>query len=78
MSFNGGGVSPSIIAECGFLSNEEDEKLFEEFSKELEMLISSDDYNTICDNINFDLTKFRKTKNIFIKNRCRIFKTSNG
>lgn len=57
------------------LESNEDEELFEEFSKTLEIIINSDDFNTIANNINFDLTKFRKTKNIneiFINNKKKI------
>jgi len=57
------------------LESNEDEELFEEFSKALEIIINTEDYNTIASNINFDLTKFRKTKNIceiFINNKKKI------
>ena len=57
------------------LESNEDEEMFEEFSKTLEILINSDDFNVIALNINFDLTKFRKTKNIseiFIENKKKI------
>ena len=57
------------------LESEEDVLLFEEFSKCLEILINTNDYDTICENINFDLGKFRKTKNIneiFLMNKKKM------
>jgi len=57
------------------LESKEDEALFEDFSKSLEILIEANDFDTIASNINFDLTKYRKTKNInetFINNKKKM------
>lgn len=57
------------------LESEEDQKLFEEFSKCLQIIVESNDFDIIANNINFDLTKFRKTKNInevFINNKKKM------
>ena len=57
------------------LESEEDEAMFEEFSKTLEVLIESNDFDVIASNINFNLGKFRKTKNInetFLKNKKKM------
>ena len=57
------------------LESKEDEELYEVFSSMLEIIINSDNYDDIAKNINFDLTKVRKTKNIneiFINNKKKI------
>lgn len=57
------------------LESQEDLDLFDGFSKALEVLIDSNDFNVIASNINFNLGKFTKRKNInetFLKNKAKM------